>query len=301
MLAFTRALMYTIHVANRLDDAKRAKIIQTICEGNSLRSTARLNDCALNTVIKLLVEVGTACESFHNEHVTGLDTTTRVECDEIWQFVGAKEKNVPETHRGEFGWGDVWTWTCIDADHKLMVAWYVGMRTPEDGQAFMYDLASRLTDRVQLTSDGLAIYKKIVLNAFGMDVDFAQLIKEYGNDPSWEKRYSPATCTGIQKKAIIGDPDEKLVSTSYVERQNLNIRMGCRRFTRLTNAFSKKVENHAAAVALYVMFFNFCRPHQTLTKDSGPANNRTKTTPAMAVGLTDKVWTVEEMLRTVVG
>jgi len=248
-----------------------------------------------NTIAKLSLELGSVCIDLHKDLVRNL-TTERIQCDEIWQFVGAKEKNVPEAHRGEFGWGDVWVWTAVDADTKLAVSWHVGMRTPEDGRSFMADLASRLSCRVQITSDGLKTYKTIVRDTFGEDVDFAQLVKEYGDDPSWEKRYSPAVVTALTKTVITGKPDETHISTSYVERQNLTMRMGMRRFTRLTNAFSKKIENHAAAIALHFVFYNFCRPHQTLTEASGARNLRTKTSPAMAAAITDHLWSIEELV-----
>jgi len=280
---------------NQMSCERRAAVIRCLIEGNSIRSTVRITGAAKNTVTKLLVEIGEACTKLHNETVRQLKTKV-VQCDEIWSFVGAKEKNVPEAHRGEFGWGDVWTWTAIDAESKLMISWYVGMRTPDDGREFMADLASRLSERVQLTSDGLRTYKKIVREAFGTDIDFAQLVKEYGEDPSWEKRYSPAVVKSITKTPIIGNPDETLVSTSFVERQNLTMRMGMRRFTRLTNAFSKKVENHAAAIALHMVHYNFCRPHQTLTQNSGPAKQRIQTSPAMAMGLADHVWGLDELV-----
>jgi IS1 family transposase len=280
---------------NQLKGSKRSEVVRCLVEGNSIRSTVRITGVAKNTIVKLLVELGTACDKFHDENVIS-PNTQRIQCDEIWQFVGAKEKNVPEAHRGEYGWGDVWVWTAIDADNKLAVSWHVGMRTPEVGRAFMFDLASRLTDRVQLTSDGLGIYRRIVREAFGEDVDFAQLVKKYGEDNSYEKRYSPAVCTGCEKSPLIGNPDKEHISTSFVERQNLTMRMGMRRFTRLINAFSKKIENHAASIALHFMYYNYCRSHQTLTQNSGEAGKRTQTTPAMAAGLADHVWSIDELV-----
>jgi len=269
---------------NQLNTAQRVAVVRCLVEGNSIRSTVRLTGTAKNTVTKLLVDLGGACSRYQSMMLRDLGTR-RIQCDEIWSFVGAKEKNVPEAHRAEFGWGDVWTWTALDADSKLMISWYVGMRTPEDGRAFMTDLAARLSGRVQLTTDGLRAYKTIVKEAFGRDIDFAQLVKEYGDDPAWEKRYSPAVCTGAKKTPVIGHPDLDHVSTSYVERCNLTMRMGMRRFTRLTNAFSKKLENHEAAIALHFMYYNFARRHMTL-----------KTTPAVAAGVTDHVWTLEEIV-----
>jgi len=215
----------------------------------------------------------------------------RLECDEIWSFVGCKEKNIPQHRIGEYGVGDVWLWTGIDADSKLMVSYMFGMRDPDSARDFMFDLADRLSNRVQLTTDGLKLYLRAIADAFENEIDYAMLVKTYGNDFEGQKRYSPAVCSGIKKTPICGDPDEKLVSTSYVERQNLTLRMQNRRFTRLTNAFSKKLENHEHAVALHYMFYNYCRPHQTLTKSAG-----IKTTPAMAAGIADHVWTVEEII-----
>lgn len=237
-----------------------------------------------NTIAKLLVELGTACALYQDENLRELKCET-IQCDEIWSFVGMKEKNVPEDKIGEFGYGDVWTWTALCADTKLMFCWHLGMRDADAAQFFMDDVASRLTERVQLTTDGHRAYPKAVLNAFNGEVDYAALVKKYGNDYSTpERMYSPAVCTGCEKKPKIGNPNKTKISTSYVERANLTMRMGMRRFTRLTNAFSKKLENHAAAIALHMMYYNFARIHQTL-----------KTTPAVAAGVTDHVWTVEEI------
>ena len=275
---------------NKLTDSRRAAIIRALVEGNSVRSTARLTDSAKATVLKLLVEVGEFC-SVYQDHVLRNLNTKRVEADELWAFVGAKQKNATKD-----GQGDIWTYTAMDADSKLMISWIVGSRNHENTQAFMLDLSERLAGRVQLTTDGLAWYKSAVENAFGWNsVDYAQIVKTYGlplDENARARRYSPMECTGAVQLPIMGHPEEKLVSTSFVERQNLNIRMQSRRFTRLTNGFSKKAENHAHAVSLYFMFYNFCRPHQTLTKAKGGI----KQSPAMAAGLTDHIWPVEEIL-----
>ncbi len=269
---------------NRKSTSERARIVRCLVEGNSIRATVRMTGASKNTIAKLLVELGTACALFQDEALRELTCET-IQCDEIWSFVGMKEKNVPEDKIGEFGYGDVWTWTAICADTKLMLCWHLGMRDADSAQLFMDDVASRLANRVQLTTDGHRAYPKAVLNAFNGEVDYAALVKKYGNDYSTpERMYSPAVCTGCEKKPKIGNPDEKKISTSYVERANLTMRMGMRRFTRLTNAFSKKLENHAAAVALHFMYYNFARVHTTL-----------KTTPAVAAGVADHVWTVEEI------
>ncbi|MGO8671194.1 MAG: IS1 family transposase [Capsulimonadaceae bacterium] len=269
---------------NTLNNERRVAVIKCLVEGCSIRSTVRITGVAKNTVSKLLVDLGQACADFHNNNVIDVQAR-RVECDEIWSFVGCKEKNKPEDERGTFGRGDVWTWTAIDAESKLIISWLVGERTPDAAYAFMTDVAGRLANRVQLTTDGLKCYLTAVRGAFGNDIDYAMLVKTYGNDPGSEKRYSPAICTGCERKDIIGTPNNEYISTSYVERQNLTMRMGMRRFTRLTNAFSKKAENHAAAIALHFMYINFVRVHMTLG-----------TTPAIAAGLTDRVWTVEDLV-----
>ena len=271
-------------MANHLPKEKKVQIINMLVEGNSLRSTSRVADVSINTVTKLLVDVGTACEAYHNENVRGLNTKV-VQCDEIWSFVYAKQKNVPVEMKDSAKVGDVWTWTAIDADSKFMISWNVGSRDAETAKEFMCDVADRLNNRVQLTTDGLAKYLKAVDSAFGNDIDFAQLIKVYGKSQD-EIRYSPAECTGTEKKIITGEPDTKKISTSYVERQNLTMRMGMRRFTRLTNAFSKKIENHCHAIALHFMYYNFVRIHKTL-----------RVTPAMEIGFTKKLWTIEDLVR----
>lgn len=276
---------------NRLSSERRAAVVRALAEGNSIRATARLTDTSKATVLKLLVELGEFC-SIYQHHAHRMLSAKRVEADEIWAFVGAKRRNAKQ-----HGHGDIWTYTAIDSDSKLMISWLVGERNGENTYAFMKDVAFRLANRVQLTTDGLRWYEGAVEEAFGWNgVDFAQLIKTYASPPGGQAgastRYSPGICIGTEKTRVMGEPDPKLVSTSFVERSNLTLRMQQRRFTRLTNAFSKKAENHAHAVSLYFMYYNYCRPHQTLTK----AANGIKTTPAMAAHLTDHVWTVEEIL-----
>lgn len=269
---------------NELTNAKRAAVVAALVEGNSIRSTVRMTGVAKNTIVKLLADLGEACARFHDETVRNVNAK-RVQCDEIWSFVYAKAKNVPADKQGEFGVGDVWTWTAIEAQSKLIVSWLVGTRDAGAAYTFMTDVASRLRNRVQLTTDGHSPYLAAVEDAFGGDIDYAMLQKIYGSDPEGEKRYSPAKCIGAECRIVQGDPDPKHISTSYVERQNLSMRMSMRRFTRLTNAFSKKVENHAAAVALYFVYYNFARVHQTL-----------RVTPAMEAGLADHVWTIAEIV-----
>ena len=247
-----------------------------------MRSTSRIAKVSINTVSKLLVEAGEACAAYHDEHVRGLNCK-RIQCDEIWSFTYAKQKNVDAAKNAPTFAGDIWTWTSLDADSKLICNWFVGGRDAEYANIFMNDLAARLNSRVQLTTDGHKAYLKAIEGAFGADIDYAMLVKLYGASPDAKKgRYSPAECTGCKKKTRVGDPDSKHISTSYAERQNLNIRMGLRRFTRLTNAFSKKYENHCHALALYFVFYNFVRKHTTL-----------KTTPAVAAGLTDQPKSME--------
>jgi len=269
---------------NRLSVSERAAILGLLVEGNSLRAITRLTGVSINTVTKLLVDLGTACARFHNEFVQDLKVR-RLQCDEIWCFVGAKAKNVsPE--RKEEGWGDTWTWTAIDADTKLCVSYLVGGRDAGWAADFMNDCASRINSRVQVTTDGHHAYLEAVEGAFGMDVDYAQLQKIYGAPSDAEvRRYSPAKCIGTDMKVVSGNPDPKHVSTSFVERQNLTMRMGMRRFTRLTNGFSKKVENHAHMVAIHFMFYNYARIHKTL-----------RVTPAMEAGLANHVWSLEEII-----
>jgi IS1 family transposase len=275
---------------NRLSRAERAQIIRALVEGNSIRSVARMTGNARNTITTLLVQLGTASAAYQDRTLRNLGST-RVECDEVWSFCYAKAKNVPEERRGEFGYGDVWTWTAIDPDTKLVPSWLVGSRDLDDAMAFIADLGSRLANRVQITTDGHKPYVEAIERAFGRDVDYAMLIKEYGTEASLDgsptaRRYSPNRVTSEEVRIVAGDPDPDLISTSYVERNNLTMRMGMRRFTRLTNGFSKKVENHAAMVSLHFLYYNFGRPHSALGK------NRT---PAMAAGVADHVWTCDEI------
>jgi IS1 family transposase len=269
---------------NKLPLSKRMQIINLLVEGSSLRATSRIADVSTTTVLKLLVDVGKACEKFHNETVQNVNSQ-RVQADEIWSFVYSKEKNVPTGMEEEAG--DVWTWTAIDADSKLIISWLVGDRNTEAASVFMNDVASRLKKRVQLTTDGFNVYVEAVADGFGSQIDFAMLQKIYGktgSQGSAEKKYSPAECIGCKKTAISGNPDPKHISTSYVERQNLTMRMHMRRFTRLTNAFSKKLENHCHAIALHFVYYNFVKQHKTL-----------RITPAMAAGLTTKFMTLEDI------
>ena len=250
-----------------------------------MRAISRVADVSINTVTKLLIDTGTACAKYHDATVRDLESK-RIQCDEIWSFCYAKEKNVPEDKKGHKGYGDVYTWTAIDADSKLIVSWFVGKRDAESATPFMQDVAVRLKNRVQLTTDGHRAYLIAIENAFGSDVDFSQLVKLYGsNTEDSEIRYSPAKCTGTKKLVINGNPDPDHISTSYVERQNLTMRMSMRRFTRLTNGFSKKLQNHYHALSLYFMFYNFVRIHKTL-----------KVTPAMAAGLTERLWSMEDIV-----
>lgn len=271
---------------NKLPLAKRVQVLAMLCEGSSMRSISRIADVSINTVSKLLVEAGEACLALHDETVRNVKAG-RIQCDEIWSFCYAKAKNVPTAKAAPDGAGDVWTWTAIDADTKLMVSYFVGDRSAESAMVVMDDLRDRLDNRVQLTTDGHRAYLEAVEEAFGADVDYAQLVKLYGElgGKGPEKRYSPAECTGIKKRRVEGNPDERHVSTSHVERMNLSIRMQNRRFTRLTNAFSKKLDNHIHALALYFAFYNFTRIHKTL-----------RMSPAMAAGITDRLWSLEDIV-----
>ncbi|MGA3031839.1 MAG: IS1 family transposase [Terracidiphilus sp.] len=269
---------------NRLSMSDRSKIVGALVEGNSIRSTCRMTGAAKGTVLRLLADLGTACAAYHNKHVRGV-TTQRIQADEVWSFCGAKMKNASEDKVAQ-GWGDVWTWVALDADSKLIVSYLVGQRGAYWADRFLKDVASRVSNRVQLTTDGHHVYVDAVVRAFGAQVDYAMLIKLYGNPASPETRYSPGECIGTEMKVVMGTPDERYISTSYVERSNLSLRMGNRRFTRLTNAFSKKLENHAHMVAIFYLYYNFCRVHKTL-----------RVTPAMEAGLADYVWTIEELVR----
>jgi len=276
---------------NKLSPERRAAVVRGLVEGNSIRATVRMTGAAKNTVTKLLVELGEACYEYQDRVLRDL-TTKQVQCDEVWSFIGCKEKNVPSSKRGKFGVGDVWTWTALDADTKLMISWQVDRRDARAARDFIEDLSSRLANRVQLTTVGLKAYLEAVEDGFGGAVDYATLVKLYGSDATeGEKRYSRAVCIGAEKRRITGRPDPKHVSTSYVERQNLTMRMGMRRFTRLTNAFSKKPANHACAISLHFMYYNFARPHQSLKTEKGY-----EPTPAMAAGIADHVWSIEEIV-----
>lgn len=270
---------------NRLPLAKRAAILAMLVEGNSLRATSRLADVSINTVMKLLVDLGSACVVYHDLHVRNV-RAQRIQCDEIWSFFYAKQKKVPADKQGQFGYGDVWTWTALCADTRLICCWQIGTRCASSAYALMHDLASRLANRIQLTTDGHRVYADVVESAFGPDIDYAMLIKVYGADrEESEARYSPAGYMGCRTIPIMGNPKAEDTSTSYVERQNLTMRMGMRRFARLANAFSKKVENHAAIVAIHFLYYNFGRIHKTL-----------RVTPAMQAGLADHVWSLEEIV-----
>jgi IS1 family transposase len=268
---------------NRLSTPRRAQIVSALVEGNSVRATCRMLDVDKGTVLKLLVDLGSACAEYQDRVLRNLPCK-RVQCDEIWQFCYAKQKNVPADKAGEFGYGDVWTWVAMDADTKLIPSWLVGKRDAGCAHALIQDLAGRLASRVQLTTDGLKLYLEAVEGAFGSEIDYAMLVKVYGPEPGGQTRYSPAQCIGAVSQAITGHPDPAHISTSYIERQNLTMRMSMRRFTRLTNGFSKKVENLAAAVSLYAMYYNFGRVHQTL-----------RVTPAMEAGVSDHVWSTLEI------
>lgn len=268
---------------NILSPEERRKVVACLVEGNSLRATTRMTGVHRTTIMKLLVDLGEACQAFQHKTLVSLPCK-RVQCDEIWSFVGCKEKNVTEEKKIE-GQGDCWTWVGMDADTKLVCSWLVGTRDADSAATFMEDLASRLAHRVQLTTDGHRAYLTAVEGAFAGNVDYAMLVKQYGSTSESSKgRYSPAECTGCKKVKVTGDPDKAHVSTSFIERQNLTMRMGMRRFTRLTNAFSKKIENHMAAISLHYLHYNFARVHQTL-----------RITPAMAAGVADHVWSLDDV------
>jgi IS1 family transposase len=271
---------------NRMDTARRTRVIRCLIEGCSINSTVRMTGAAKHTVLKLLVELGQVCADFSNEQMQNLPCE-RIQADETWAFVGCKQKNVTAQKIERDGiCGDVWTWIAIDADTKLIPSWMIGMRDASTARAFVEDLASRLANCVQLTTDGLKLYLRAVKNAFGYDIDYAMLVKIYGEiDTEGQRRYSPATCIGCETFGVSGNPDPDHISTSYVERQNLTMRMSLRRFTRLTNGFSKKLENHAAHIAIYFTWYNFGRKHLTLG-----------TTPAVKTGIADHVWSIEEII-----
>lgn len=274
---------------NNLPIEKKVQIIQLLVEGCSLRSISRIADVSINTVIKLLVDVGHACEEFHNEKVVNVKSE-RIQCDEIWSFVYSKEKNTTSEMKEE-GAGDAWTWTALDADTKLILSWYVGNRDGESANYFMPDVAMRLTNRVQLTTDAYHAYLNAVDNAFHLDIDYAMLVKLYGTSEGvseTERKYSPSECNGTKKRIISGEPNKKFISTSYVERQNLTMRMHRRRFTRLTNAFSKKIENHCCAIALHFVYYNFVKIHKSLS-----------VTPAMQAGLSKRLMSIEDIVNLV--
>lgn len=276
------ALRYKV-IMNVLSKQKRVQIVSALVEGNSVRATCRMTGVAKGTVLKLLADLGCACREYQDERLRNL-SARRVQCDEIWSFCYAKAKNVPDELKGP-GVGDVWTWTAIDADTKLCIAWLVGGRDAGYAIDFISDLRSRLANRVQLTTDGHAAYLSAVDYSFAQDVDYAMLVKVYGRPPEAEVRYSPAECIGCETRVVSGNPDPKHISTSYVERQNLTMRMSMRRFTRLTNAFSKKIENHSHAISLHFMYYNFGRVHSSL-----------RVTPAMEAGVADHVWSIEEIV-----
>jgi IS1 family transposase len=273
---------------NKLPLTKRVQILSMLCEGSSMRSISRVVDVSINTVSKLLADAGKACAAFHDEKVRGVKAS-RVQVDEIWAFTYAKQRNVPTAKAAPEWAGDTWTWTAIDADSKLIVSWLVGARDTEYAFAFVDDLRQRLANRVQLTSDGHKPYLEAVEEAFGDDIDYSVLVKLYGSDGDGppntaQRKYSPGHCTGTREVAVTGNPDPAHVSTSYAERHNLTMRMAMRRFTRLTNAFSKKFESHVHMVALYTVWYNFARQHKTL-----------RVSPAMAAGVADRLWSMEDI------
>lgn len=274
-----------IVIMNRLSTEQRARIIGALVEGNSIRAVTRMTGASKNTIAKLQLELGAACSAYMSRTLVNLNCK-RVQCDEIWSFVYAKAKNVRPEMFDDGGYaGDVWTWVALDADTKLVCSWTVGGRDPGTANEFMQDLAGRLANRMQLTTDGHRPYLIAVDSAFGANIDYAMLVKIYGEPTDGQKRYSPADCKGCKRESVTGSPDPKHISTSYVERQNLTMRMSMRRFTRLTNAFSKKIENHVASIAIHYMHYNFVRIHQTL-----------RVTPAMAAGVAGHVWSAEELI-----
>jgi IS1 family transposase len=269
---------------NKLSMDKKVAVISALVEGCSVRSTVRMTGVAKGTILRLLAEVGTACEEFHNATVRNIPAK-RVQIDEIWSFVGAKQKNVTGEMAAERICGDVWTFTAIEAQTKLVISWQIGRRDAGFATEFLQDVAERMSNRVQLTTDGHKMYLNAVIDTFADDIDYAQLVKVFGADPEGARTYSPAQCLGIRQEIVIGNPDPKHISTSYVERQNLNMRMQMRRFTRLTNGFSKRIENHMHSLALFHVHHNFARVHQTL-----------RVTPAMEAGLSSHVWSIQEIV-----
>ena len=266
----------------RLTMEQKTRVVAALVGGNSIRSTVRMTGVAKNTVINLVLDLAEGCAAYHDKHVRNLKVR-RLQCDEIWQFVGSKARHTSPEKKA-IGWGDVWTWIGLDADTKLCVSYLVGGRDLGWAKEFMHDCAKRIRNRVQIATDGHKAYLEAVESAFGADIDYAQLHKVYGSSAENHTRYSPAQCIGCDMKVVSGDPDPKHVSRSFVERQNLSMRMSIRRFTRLTNAFSKKLENHAASVAIWFMYYNFCRIHQTL-----------RVTPAMESGISNHVWSIKEL------
>lgn len=270
---------------NRLDPKKQAQVVAALVEGNSIRATVRMTGVAKNTIAKLLVELGDACSDYMDKTLVNLPCK-RVQCDEIWSFIAAKERNVSDKlHEANPDAGDCWTWVAMDADTKLVCSWQVGRRDWSTANHFVRDLQGRLANRIQLTTDGNRLYLFAINTYFGKDVDYAVLMKLYGGSSTAATRYSPADCVGCEKKPKIGHPDPKHISTSFIERQNLTMRLSIRRFTRLTNAFSRKIENHVASLAIHYMHYNFVRVHQTL-----------RVTPAMAAGVTDRLWSIGDLI-----
>jgi IS1 family transposase len=269
---------------NKLSIERRCQIVSALVEGNSIRSICRMTGTAKRTVTRLLVELGAACRDYQDHAFRNL-TCRRIQCDEIWSFIGCKQKHVKPGMAGTLGRGDAWVWIAIDADTKLVPCWFVGKRDPESANVFIADLASRLSHRVQLTSDGHKVYLSAVLDAFGEDIDYAMLVKMYSADAPSASRYSPPICVAARETAIFGSPDPAHISTSFIERQNLTMRMSMRRFTRLTNGYSKKLENHEAAIAVNYMYYNFARIHQSL-----------RVTPAMEAGISQHVWSIAEIV-----
>ena len=271
---------------NSIDNKKRVAVVAALVEGNSIRATSRMTGVSQNTIFKLLADLGMACAEYQDKAFRNL-TCKKIQCDEIWSFVGSKAKNVSLDKQGVFGYGDVWTWVSMDAETKLVPCWLVGPRNTEAAMEFIHDLANRLANKVQLTTDGHKPYLEAVESAFGGDIQYAQLVKIYGGSQTKQEqiKYSPAECLGCKKVVVAGDPLLKDVSTSFIERQNLTMRMSMRRFTRLTNGFSKKVENHAHAIALHYMYYNFVRIHRSL-----------RCTPAMAANVTSRLWSIEDII-----